>query len=90
MIHLPSRADQIDQLWNSLACDADGPNDLLAWLHHQVSDKDLHALNTDAYAHIFYNKIPRLSPAAMTITGLKLYQHLYHVVQKLRQQVRLD
>ena len=72
---------QVSILWECLANDAAASDDLFQWLLVQAHSKDQHALGIDSVRFIHREKLPELSPEAMTMTGLNLLSQLTTLVQ---------
>ncbi|XP_072159450.1 LOW QUALITY PROTEIN: ubiquitin carboxyl-terminal hydrolase 34 [Bemisia tabaci] len=71
--------EQIDILWNWLATDEECSDELFNWLLKQFRMKDpadSHALSYETLLHLYTNKLPTLSPYTISMTALRLYQHL--------------
>lgn len=51
------KVEQVDVLWNCLACDSECCDDFFTWLLNQARNKDQHALSRESLQHIFLKKV---------------------------------
>ncbi|XP_070576482.1 ubiquitin carboxyl-terminal hydrolase 34-like isoform X2 [Ptychodera flava] len=68
--------EQVDTLWSCLVTDSECSDEALNWFLNQARNKDQHAMGLETFKHIFYEKMPKLNPETISMTGLNLFHQL--------------
>lgn len=82
--------EQVDDLWDWLANDAECADCLFAWLQSQTKtmaaeQQQQHALGVEALQHLYNHKLPALQPEGISMVALGLFQQLCSLARHYEQ-----